>query len=408
MMRCGLFFLVLLVLAAPPAGAGSAWAAQGVSDSEIVLGVTSAFKGNSASLGTELYRGYMAYFAKVNAAGGINGRRIRVAAYDDGYDPARAFANTMQLAEKDKVFLLFGNVGTPTTAKVLPLLSKYKDIPLYLFAPFTGAQDFRDNPAIFNLRASYRQEAAELVDLLAGMGKRRIGVFYQNDSYGRSGYDGVDRALKSKGEKVAGEANYERGAAFDTPMKAQVSAILDAGANAIVCVGSYQACAAFVRDARKANFTGPIANISFVGSEALLALLAGQEKVDGRIYTADLYNSQVVPHFEDTSMEMVKRYRDDMQKFSLALPSALQDPSYRPLIYSFGSLEGYVNAYVLAEGLKRAGKDLTAEKLHAAIEGMNSLDIGLALPVSFSPSKHQGRDKVYMVKAAGGNWVPVK
>ncbi len=407
-MRRGLFFIFLLVLAAPLAAAGSAWAAQGVSDSEIVLGVTSAFKGNSASLGTELYRGYMAYFAKINAAGGVNGRKIRVVAYDDSYDPARAFANTVSLAEKDKVFLLFGNVGTPTTAKILPLLIKYKDLPLYLVAPFTGAQDFRDNNSIFNLRASYRQETAELVDLFYGMGKRKIGVFYQNDSYGRSGYDGVDRALKAKGEKITSESNYERGAAFDQSMKAQVAAIVDAGANAIVCVGSYQACAAFVRDARKANFSGPIANISFVGSEALLSLMAGQEKIDGRAYTADLYNSEVVPYFEDTSLEMVKRYRDDMQKFSLALPSALQDPSYRPLIYSFGSLEGYVNAYILVEGLKRAGKDLTAEKLLAAIEGMSSLDIGLAVPVSFSSGDHQGRDKVYLVKAAGANWAPIK
>jgi branched-chain amino acid transport system substrate-binding protein len=405
MSRAGLHSLLIFMAAALCAAPALA---QGVTDTEIVLGVSSSFKGNNASLGTELYRGYMACFARVNAGGGVNGRRIRVIAYDDGYDPARTFANTVQLVEKDGVFLLLGNVGTPTTVKVLPLLTRYKAIPLYLFGPFTGAQDFRDNPLILNVRASYRQETAALVDLFAGMGKKKVAVFYQNDSYGRSGYDGVQRALKARGLAIAAEANYERGTAFEQGMEAQVKVIRGAGADAVICVGTYQPCAAFIRDLRKSGFDGPVANISFVGSESLLSLLLTQEKKDGRPYAANLFNSLVVPSYDDLAFPLVAKYQEDTRKYGPAIPPGLQDPKYQPLPLSSGGLEGYVDAVVLVKGLEKAGRNLTPAGFMSAIEGMTSLDIGLAVPVSFSPEKHQGRDKVYLVKAAGGAWSPVR
>ena len=140
----------------------------------------------------------MAYFDAVNAAGGVNGRQIVVRAYDDGYNPTPAIDNTIQLVEQDDVFLLFNYVGTPTVTRVLPLLSRYQDQSMYLFFPFTGAQPQREppyEPYVFNLRASYRQETAGLVDNFVSAGRNRVAVFYQADAYGRSGWDGVKRAL---------------------------------------------------------------------------------------------------------------------------------------------------------------------------------------------------------------------
>ena len=115
----------------------------------------------------------------------------------------------MTLMLEDRVFALFGYVGTPTVTRVLPMLKKFQDQTVYLFFPFTGAQPQREPPYAdfaFNLRASYRQETAGLVDNFVSLGRKRIAVFYQADAYGRSGWEGVRRALREHGEKIVAEA----------------------------------------------------------------------------------------------------------------------------------------------------------------------------------------------------------
>ena len=186
---------------------------EGATDDEIVLGMSAAFSGPSRGLGSELYRGAMAYFNYVNDNGGVAGRKITLKLYDDGYQPDPCVRNTMNLMLEDNVFLLFGYVGTPTVTRVLPLLKKFQDEQVYLFFPFTGAQPQREPPYgdfAFNLRASYRQETAGLVNNFLDAGKRKIGVFYQADAYGRSGWAGVRAALDRHGERLAGEATYRR------------------------------------------------------------------------------------------------------------------------------------------------------------------------------------------------------
>lgn len=385
--------------------------AQGVSPDSITLGVTSAFKGHAASLGSELYRGYMAYFNKINSQGGINGRTIRVKALDDSYNPPDAVKNTVKLVNQERAFMLFGNVGTPTTVKVLPLLLKYQNIPVYMFGPFTGAQPQREDPYApfcINVRASYRQETGALVDFFVNKGNRKVAVFYQNDAYGRSGQNGVSRGLQSKGLAITAEATYTRGDTYDTDMSSQVGSIMEAGADAVISVGAYQPCAAFVRDARKAGFTGPIANISFVGSEALLNLLLDQQRRDGKDYSANLFNSQVVPPFDDSSIPLVAQYREDMKSFAAELPADLKDPGYTPSEYSFASLEGYVNAVIFVKALKDSGEDLTPASFIANIESMNGVDIGIGSSINFSVNDHQGLDNVYITNAQGGRWVLVQ
>ena len=195
---------------------------RGATDEEIVLGVSAAFSGPSRGLGTELYRGAMAYFNHVNENGGIEGRKVSLRLYDDGYQPDPCVQNTMRLMLEDKVFSLFGYVGTPTVTRVLPILKKFQDEKIFLFFPFTGAQPQREPPYgefAFNLRASYNQETAGLVDNLVRIGRRRIAVFYQIDAYGRSGWAGVRAALDKHGERLAGEATYSRGEKFTGSMR---------------------------------------------------------------------------------------------------------------------------------------------------------------------------------------------
>ena len=140
----------------PDNGDGS----EGVYDGKIVLGMSAAFSGPSRGLGSELYRGARSYFNHVNENGGVGGRQIVFKLYDDGYQPDPCVKNTMKLMVEDRVFLLFGYVGTPTVTRALPLLKKFQDERVYLFFPFTGAQPQREPPYgnfAFNLRASYRQ-----------------------------------------------------------------------------------------------------------------------------------------------------------------------------------------------------------------------------------------------------------
>jgi ABC-type branched-subunit amino acid transport system substrate-binding protein len=379
-------------------------------DEEIVLGMSAAFKGSSRDLGIELYRGAAAYFEHVNRAGGVNGRKIRIRAYDDGYNPGPALENTVRLIEQDNVFLLFNYVGTPTVTRALPLLKKYEGRSAYLFFPFTGAEPHRQPPydeKVFNLRASYRQETAGLVENFLKAGRKRVAVFYQIDAYGRGGWDGVRRALAKHGLKMVGEATYRRGTAFSESLRPQVDILRKADPDAVISVGAYAACAAFIRDARDAGWDVPIANISFVGSDSLQKLLEEHGKAKGRDYTRGLVNSQVVPHYDDLSLPAVKEYRELMDKYQPLPPAEFHEGGRALPRYSFGSLEGFLNAKLLIVVIKQMGKDLDRARLRAVTESLTDVDLGLNVPVSFGANKHQGMDRVYYTTVRDGRSVPL-
>jgi len=378
---------------------------------DIVVGMSAAFTGPSAGLGIELYRGSMACFEDVNRGGGVHGRKIAIKAYDDGYNPVPAIANTVRLIEEDKVFVLFGYVGTPTVTRTLPLLKRYSNQSTYLFCPFTGAEPQRQAPydeLVFNLRASYREETAGLVDHFVEVGRKRIGVFYQIDAYGRCGWEGVRDALKKHGLRMSGEATYKRGTPFDNSMKAQVDILREAGPDAVICVGAYAACAAFVRDARDSGWDVPIANVSFVGSESLLGLLAEAGRQAGTDYTRGLLNSQVVPSYHNTDLPAVRRYRELMDRHKPLVPPQLRTGDYRPLPFSFVSFEGYLNAALLVEALTKMGDHPDRARLREVMESLDRVDLGMGTPLSFGPKRHQGSHQVYYTVVSDGQFVPVK
>ncbi len=378
---------------------------------EIILGNSAAYTGASRDLGIELYRGAMAYFDMINSRGGINAKPIRILALDDNYNPQPAVANTIKLIEEYKLNLLFGYVGTPTVTRILPLLKKFEREHVYLFFPFTGAEPQREYPYnqfVFNLRASYGDETAGLVNLLVGLGFKKIAVFYQIDAYGRSGWNGVRNALKESGLKIISEATYRRGTQFTDSLDAQAHIIKESGAEAIISVGAYQACAGFIRDARDAGFTGPIANVSFVGSEKMLALLRETEEKTGRDYTYNLVNSQVVPSYEDMDIPAVRQYRNLMEKINPKGPEQFMDPDYQSPEFSFVSFEGFLNAKLMAEILKRLEEIGDKGQIGHTIETMGKIDIGLLEPVEFGPGEHQAMDKVYFTTVSDGRFVPIR
>jgi branched-chain amino acid transport system substrate-binding protein len=388
----------------------AAISAPGVTGREIRIGMSAAFKGTAAALGAEFYRGAQAYYDEVNSRGGINGRNLTVVALDDGYEPTPCIRNTQQLIEKENVFILSNYVGTPTLTRALPLIKRYAAQQVILVGNFTGAQPQREAPYVehvFNIRASYRQEMMALVDRFWDQGARKFGVFYQVDAYGRSGTDGVARGLAIRSARIAAEATYRRGAKFDEDMSAAVQELRRAGVDVVLCTGAYQGCGAFVRSARDLGWGVPVANVSFVGSDAMLALLLQHGRTTGRDYTTALVNSQVVPSYDDVSLPGVVEYRALMERHKPAVPENLRDPSYAAQKLSFISLEGFVNAKVIAEGVRRAGTNPTRPSFRAALEAMRNVDLGIAAPLTFGPERHQGLDSVYFTRAENGRWVPV-
>jgi branched-chain amino acid transport system substrate-binding protein len=358
-----------------------------------VIGVSNVQSGPSALLGQTLLRGSTAYFDLVNQEGGIHGRKIAIILKDDKYEPDPAVQNTNELIEREKVFFLFDYVGTPTLTRVLPLLKYYEAERIVNVAPFTGADPQRTPPYdrfVFNIRASYREETRALVRYLYNQGYRRIGFFGQADAYGKSGEIGVNAALGEKGLKIVKSVTYPRNQSFETSMAPQVKLLRDAGVQAVVSVGVYGPCAAFVRDARLSGWTIPIANVSFVGPTALLDKLrqtSQQLKVD---LTANLINSQVVPSPEDLRYPLVVDYR-----------------KHNPAAgYAGIALEGWLNAVVVTEALRRMGPNPSREDFIHALESLNDFDPGVGVKLEFSSTNHQGIHKVWLSKTANGQWLP--
>jgi branched-chain amino acid transport system substrate-binding protein len=385
-------------------------AAGAAAPEPILLAMSAAFSGPSRGLGIEVYRGARAYFDEVNAHGGVAGRPIRIKAYDDGYNPAPAIYNTIKAIEQDRAFLLFSYVGTPTVTRVLPLLKRYSSRSIYLFFPFTGAQPQREPPYaddVFNLRASYRDETSALVDRFATIGRTKVAILYQADAYGRSGWDGVRRALKAHNLTLAAEATYERGTPYAAHLTRQVEILRAAGPDAIISIGAYAACAAFIRDVVDAGWQIPIANVSFVGSENMLSLLYPEEKKSGRDYTSMLVNSQVVPSYEDLTLPAVVEYRTMMQRHAPGPPDVADLRDYPQLGYSFAGFEGFLNAKVIVEALRRMNGNFDPTRLKAAVESIREFDLGIDAPISFAPDRHQALQHVYFSSVKHGQWLPV-
>jgi branched-chain amino acid transport system substrate-binding protein len=356
----------------------------GVTDKEILIGSCSALEGPSHFLGTETVNGAKAYFSMINDAGGVDGRKLKLIAYDDSYDPAKTEACFNKLMEQ-KVFALGFFVGTPTAVKYLPMAESNK-IPLV--GLFTGAQTLYVplRHWVLNVRASYFDETREQVDGLWGtLGYKKIGVIYPEDAFGAAVLEGVKTALKAHGAEPIAIASYQR-------QTAQVGGAIDtvkaASPEAVVLVGPANTVAPILKQSHAKGWKPLFLTVSFVGTDDLIQI-AGSD-ADGMVIT------QVVPPYYLTDLKTVALFRRSLAKYI---------PSAQP---NFVSLEGFVDAMVLVEGLKKAGKELTREGLIRGIESLHELDLGLGpqLTLDYSAKDHKGFDHVIPTVIRGGRAVP--
>jgi branched-chain amino acid transport system substrate-binding protein len=377
--------------AAPPAAMAPAAATQrapgpvvrGVTDTEIRFGIAAAFSGSARELGRQMKLGIDAAFGAINAAGGIHGRQLRLVAADDGYEPTRTGDAMKQLFEKDQVFGIVGNVGTPTAAVAIPYALEQR---MLFFGAFTGAGLLRRDPPdryVFNYRASYAEETDVVVRYLVKIRRlkpEQIAVFAQQDSYGDAGFAGVSKAIRALRGGEAGNIlrlGYKRNT-VDVDEAVAALRLYKGTIKAVVMVPTYRAAARFIEKTRDL-FPGMIyTNVSFVGSTALAQelMLLGPRYADGVIVT------QVVPPIEGYS-SLVLEYKTALGKF---FPGEAPD---------YVSLEGFITASLLAEGVRRAGPQIDTERLVEVLESLRDFDMGVGTPLSFGRAEHQSSHKVW-------------
>jgi len=357
-------------------------AVMGVSETEITLGMAAPLTGVSKELGRQMRIGLDVAFARANAAGGIDGRKVNLVALDDGYEPARTRDVMRELAEQKGVFGFVGNVGTPTAAVAVPYALERK---MLFFGPFTGASLLRKEPPdryVFNYRASYGEETAAIVRYLVEIRHikpEQIAVLAQDDSYGDAGFQGVARVIRQLKRTPSSilKVTYTRNT---SDVSEAVARILDRKANvaAVVMVATYRPAARFIEKVREQRPNMIFTNVSFVGSQALAEELVqlGPQYAQGVIIT------QVVPLPTGQSTVGLK-YREALASFA---------PEEKP---DFISLEGYVTGNLLLEGLKRAGRNITTDGLVDALENIHGLELGLGVPLGFGLSEHQASHKVW-------------
>ncbi|MCG8608971.1 MAG: ABC transporter substrate-binding protein [Pseudomonadales bacterium] len=357
---------------------------------EIVVGMSTALSGPASQLGLGVKQGVEALFNRVNNAGGVQGKKLKLEALDDGYEPAKAAPNMRTLIEQNNVLAVIGNVGTPTAIVTVPIANENKTL---LFGAFTGAGVLRKSPPdryVINYRASYAEETSAMIEglLSAGIKPEEIAFFTQNDGYGDAGYQGAAQALKRQGYSTPENLAHGRYTRNTLNVEDALSAMFDAKTDprAFIMVGAYGPCAKFITLAKEEFPDAIFLNVSFVGSEALKTALG--QKADGVIVT------QVVPHY-DSDHALVQQYRKDLVNL---------DRQAQP---SFVSLEGYVAAAIFTKALASATLPIDRESIIDSLEQLAQFDLGLGSSLSLGTGDHQASNTIWPTIIQNGQFVPL-
>ncbi len=338
---------------------------QGVTATTIVLGQSVPLSGSNKDLGDDIRNGALAYFKKVNDAGGVNGRRIELVTLDDANDIKRSGENARKLLEETGVLALFGYASATLSRPALPFVEKHK---APFLSPFTGADPMRVfNPYVYNMRASYADELEKIVDHYSRFGIKRFSIVHYEDVVGKENFAAVDRALKERNLAVVSVAAFKDRSKPD--IETGVKEVLKGEPDVIILTTLYKATSDFIKSARKAGSNAQMVSNSFPGSTPLAKELGK----DG----AGVVVAQVVPSPSRTTLPIVMEYRAAVEKLL-----GKQE-------FSFTSLESFIAAKVTVEAIRRAGPNPNREGLLRALDGMSNHDVGGYI-VNFSPRNHNG------------------
>jgi len=331
----------------------------------ILIGQSAPLSGSNRELGEEIRDGALAYFKKVNDAGGVHGRKVELKSLDDANVPARAGENARKLIEEDGVIALFGYASATLSVPALPLVEKHRTP---FVAPFTGADPMRVfKRYVYNHRASYADELEKIVDFYANVGVQSFGILYHDDAVGKENLTAVQRALAKRNFKTTAAIGITR---VNPDIKRAAEAVTAAKPDVMITTTLFKPSADFIKAARAANPGMQFASTSFAGPNVLMRAL-GPAGTGVAI-------SQVVPPVTNKAIPVVAEYMAAFEKFTGN--------------QNFGatSLESYIAAKMLVEALRRTGtKEPTRESLAAALDGLSNFDAG-GYFVRFAPDNHNG------------------
>lgn len=336
---------------------------------DIVIGQVAPLSGVLASTGKDMVLGARVYFESVNAQGGVDGEKIRHVVKDDAYTSAETVRQTKELIDNDKPVALIGFAGTGNIGEVLKQ-KILENAHIALVGPYSGAPSLRgdENLNIFHIRASYWDEAEAMVKQLISLNMKRIAIMYQNDPFGESGRDGVIAAMARRKLLPVATATYEKNTA-DTSQAAKV--IAAANPQAVIMISVNKPTASFTKELRTMSTVGQLFNISVVNAREIVKLI-GVDDARGIGIT------QVMPNPNSFAVPVVREYQAAMKKYA---------PAGTELSYT--SLEEFIAAKVLVEGIRRAGAKPTPEKVLASLSSMSSYNAG-GLQLSYSKTNRVG------------------
>lgn len=348
------------------ASAFPAAAEDGVTDSTILIGQTVGLTGTVAGPVKEVNEGALAYLKVVNNEGGVNGRKIELRTLDDKFDPALTLANAEILISKDRVFALFQGRGTPHVKGIMSLLAA-KKVPL--LAPSTGSSILHApvHPMLFNVRAKYHDEIIKGVQHFTTSGIKQIGLLHVDDAFGLDGLEGFNKAMDKGGLKPAIIAKFDR---VKPDYAASADTIIKANPQALIIASSSKNTVEVIKAIREQGGQMQIMTLSNNSSASFVKDLGPAG--------AGILVTQVTPAPSHGSSQIV-------QEFKSAAEASGATKSY-------AAMEGYINAKVMVEALRRAGRNLTREGYVKALESMQKVDLGVY--ISYSPLDHTGSDFV--------------
>lgn len=334
--------MVTALLAAMAAMATGANAQDGLSKTTVTLGQSVAMTGPAAVLALPFAQGARLYFERVNAAGGIHGRKIELITADDAGNPETTLANTKKLLDQ-RVFSLFGYYGSPQVTAVNPLLT---DSDLLLFGPMAGADELRGSlyPNVYSVRPGYSEEAIVITRHAETLGMRKLAILHAKDPESLAALDSAERTMTGMGANLLLKAPLEG-----------TDKVLAVKAESVLLISAPKGAAIAIRDLRSKGYKGPIYGFSNTGE----SLLADQLGVAG----SGVVVVRVTPKSDNAKSSLVRELQAEAAAAKLGKSNVYM-------------LEGYIAAWAYTEALRKAGKEPTRVKLRKALDTMQEMDLG--------------------------------
>ena len=353
----------------------------------LVVGASLPNTGIIKSWGNAVKTGVNAYFSYANENNLIKDKKIEFLVYDDKYEPELTYENTQKLIYEDKIFALFGYVGTPTVKRVLPILYD-EDIPF--FSAFSGASFLRDetNKNFINFRASYKQEIETLINYLKEEKRlNKIAVFYQNDDYGEEGYISLVNSLQQKNLKLVAEGSYKRNT---LSINHAFTKIKDAKPEVIFMIGAYKTNSLFIKRAKEnENLKDVIfCNISFGDANSMVKEL---ENLNSN--TKNLIFSQIVPSYANINIPIAKEYQELMKKY------------YPQEELGFLSFEAFLSSKILVNAISKMKGGITREKF---LYMLKATPKNLLEGITLDYNKTQLSNHVYLFEYKNNQFIEIQ